>query len=142
MPTMLAKGLIEWCVTYRTALDSAPEVAAAVDVAYDPDISLVLIARDAGVLGETWTPARKLLVAAEHPRATAAALRGLGVADDCVTITAVLGASEGYVAAGRMHLCDAVCDSGETVRASELCVVHTIIPKGDVMYGLYRRIQS
>ena len=144
MAQLLAIGRIDYVVTYETAIENFPKVYEPVNLICDPDISLCLIKRKGHDIDlSTWSSKDKRLIAAEHVIHVTNYFCEQGISPDCYHLDRIIGSSEGFLVQtdeDEYVLCDAVVESGRTLDANDLEVFRTIIPKGQVKMGLYKRI--
>lgn len=147
MPFELSRGRVDAVVsdsvTMRNHLDVAQRPLAEWR---DETLRLCLIRRadDEHVLDlHEWSPTNKCLIASEHPKLVAEHLASLGASADTFTLDALSGGAEGYLLnEGTRHytMCDAIVQSGETLRANGLGVASVIT--ADIKLGVYLRIEK
>jgi ATP phosphoribosyltransferase len=143
MPTLLTTEKINAAVTYNTVMDNFPTVSKLVISIPDNDLRLALIHR----AGESvnLNQQGKILVAAEHPVHVENYLYDKFKVMDKFTLDRVIGSSETFLVnptSKKYSLCDALIESGKTLKENELEVWGTILDHGQVTIGLYVNIRT
>lgn len=142
MAWLMAAGRVDYIVTYETVIKNFPVVYKSLHEDIDPSISLCLLKRKGEhVDPSTWSIKNRVLIAAEHVCHVSAWMEKKGISSEFVHLDRVDGSSEGFLVSTNLYtLCDAVVESGETLKKNNLEIFDTIIPKGEVLMGLYERI--
>ena len=142
MPGLLQRGLLDGAVTYSTVMDNLPSVARLVTSAPDKEISLALISRRGEKIDpKKWTADKPVRIVAEHVRMVRTYLDGLGIPSDTYEIHRVLGSSESYLVNDPREmylLCDAIVETGNTLKANDLDIWQVVKNKGDIVVGFYQ----
>ena len=142
MPYMVSSGTIDGAITYSSVILNQPDIFDPVCEIVDPDIELALIKRKSDLIDpDEWTEKSKCYIACEHVVHVHKYLTGeLGIPDKVFSTVHMLGSSESFlVNKSKTHyvLADAIVESGSTLKANELEVWKTIVPKGGLKIGLY-----
>jgi len=141
MPQMVSSGTIDGVITYSTVIENQPDIFNPVCEVVDPDIELALIKRKSdNVNFNEWNQKNKCYIACEHMVQVYKYLTNeLGIDDKVFSTVHMLGSSESFlVNKSKTHytLADAI-ESGSTLKANQLDIWKTIIPKGQIKIGLY-----
>jgi phosphoribosyl-AMP cyclohydrolase/phosphoribosyl-ATP pyrophosphohydrolase/uncharacterized protein related to proFAR isomerase len=142
MPYMVSSGTIDGAITYSSVILNQPEIFEPICEIIDPDIELALIKRNSDFIDpNNWTEKSKCYIATEHVVNVYKYLTGeLGIDDKVFSTVHMLGSSESFlVNNSKTHyiLSDAIVESGSTLKANNLEIWKTIIPKGEIKIGLY-----
>ncbi|CAH6420029.1 Phosphoribosyl-ATP pyrophosphohydrolase [uncultured virus] len=141
MPSLMATKKINAVVTYNTVMDNFPKVSKLITSIPDPDLRLALIHRS-GEQIELNTP-RKILVAAEHPVHVENYLYDRFKVTDKFSLDRVIGSSETFLVnstSKKYDLCDALVESGRTLKENGLEIWGIILDCGQVTIGYYTHI--
>ena len=141
MPWLIAMNRIDGAVTYNTVISNYPKVYKTVLEAPDPDVRLALIKNEDRLVDESsWGSSNKMTIAAEHPKQIYEYLRAAGLSEESFTLDHVLGSSESYIINSPRKeyvLCDAIVETGSTLKANGLSIWRTVLDHGEVKIGLY-----
>ena len=143
MPWLIAYNRIDLAVTYNTVIENYPLVSKTVVEIVDPDLSLCLIKRIDEIIDiKNWDGKNKVLIAAEHMNSVYKYLKNQGVNENYFSIDRVIGSSESFmVNTSRYILCDAVVETGTTIKENNLEVWKTVLEKGQIKIGMYTSLQ-
>ena len=142
MPYMVSSGTIDGAITYSSVIFNQPNIFHPLCELVDPDIELSLIKKKSDIIKpENWSSKSKCYIACEHMVHVYKYLtEELGVSDDVFSTVHMLGSSESFlVNESKTHymLADAIVETGTTLKANDLEVWKTIVPKGGLKIGLY-----
>lgn len=142
MAWLMAVGRITHAVTYETAIKNFPQVYSPLHEVADPSISLCLLKRKGEHVDPAqWSVENRVLIAAEHVHHVAMWMETKGIPSEFAHLDRIIGSSEGFLLQTKAYtLCDAVVESGATIEENKLEIFDVIIPKGEVLMGLYERI--
>lgn len=138
MPTLLTTGKINAAVTYNTVMENFPTVSKLVTSIPDYDLRLALIHRNDEEININQEG--KILIAAEHPIHVETHLYKKFGLTDKFSLDRVIGSSETFLVnttSKKYSLCDALVDSGLTLKENGLEIWDTILDRGQVRIGLY-----
>lgn len=114
MPWLMAFGRIDGAVTYNTVMDNYPKVYKTSNLVEDNDLKLCLVKKKGKEVPI------KPKIAAEHPRIIKQFI------DSCETDT-MFGSSESYlVNSDEYDLCDAIVETGNTIKENNLEIYKTL----------------
>lgn len=143
MPWMSACGRIAGAITYNTVIENHPKVFRCAYSVPDDDLRLCLIKRkDESIDLGSFHTGHKLLVATEHVNHVHEYFVSNMVNPDIFSLDRVVGSSEGYMvndAPGQTGytLCDAIVESGKTLKENKLEIWRVILDHGQVQIGLF-----
>lgn len=142
MPYMVSSGTIDGAITYSSVIINQPDIFVPLCEVVDPDIELSLIKRNCDVINPNeWTPKSKCYIACEHTVHVYKYLtEELAIPDKVFSTIHMLGSSESFLineSKTYYMLADAIVESGTTLKANDLEVWKTIVPKGEIKIGLY-----
>lgn len=146
MSFLLSRGRVDTCVTYNATMLNFPAVSLPpLAEQHVPGLSVCLVARKGDELARNihlWSRQNKTLIAAEHVMTVSSFMQQHNIDASSVTLDRVLGSSENFlVNEGNRHylLCDAIVESGSTLKENDLEVVFVMIDR--VNLGVYRSIK-
>jgi len=135
---------IDGAVTYNTVISNYPQVYKTIIEKADNDVCLALIQSDSRLVKfQDWTADQKIAIAAEHPKQVYEFLRREGVDEASFSLDHVLGSSESYIVNSPRKeyvLCDAIVETGSTLKANGLSIWRKVLDYGQVKIGLYRHL--
>jgi len=107
----------------------------------DDSLRLCLIKRlEDNINMEDWKAEKKSLIAAEHIYHIDEFLKNVGIDEDVYSLDRIIGSSESFLVNQtnvKYDLCDAIVESGETLKANNLEIFAEVLPRGSVKIGLY-----
>ena len=132
-------GVIDGCITFSPIVENSPYPAIALREIEFPSLMIALIKRSGDVINPLeWSPTNKALIACEHIVYVKEYLKSQGIQDDSYVLTPVGGSSESFLVGltkVRYLLCDAIVESGRTLKENNLEVWRSI--RENIQIGLY-----
>lgn len=144
LPFLMSSGRIDYCVSYNTVFVNQPGAWTEEMSEPDSDLILALICREGEEIDTNSWSQSKPLIATEHPTHVHNYLTGLGIDPHHFSLDRIDGCSESYLVIEglrrRYDLCDAIVQSGATLRENKLKIWNVVLPKGEVKVCLYRKV--
>ena len=141
MPWLMAFNRIDGAIGYNTVFENYPKVYNVVHQTVDNDLFMALIKRGGDIVDPTsWTSENKGLIATEHIYHVSQYMKKTGLKENQFSLDRIIGSSEGYMVntmKNKYQLCDAIVESGKTLKENNLSVWRVILPKGQIKIGLY-----
>ncbi len=145
MNWMLALGTVDCVISYNSVIENNPQVYKKLVEVPDNSLKLVLIKRINDVIDpSTWSTTNKMIIATESVKFVHSYLTSLGINENYFTLNHVSGTSESFLVNDtktNYNLCDAIVETGSTIRENNLETWKIVKDHGEITIGLYASLK-